>query len=368
LHSAARRGKLNHLNTPPFAANAQVPMTAAPSPSAVDPVCVEVTRGSAVESRHRARYAVVDAGGDVILSGGDVQADVLPRSAVKPLQALPLVETGAADAFGVSPVELALACASHNGEPEHAAAVEAWLARIGCGEADLVCGGHMPKSTTAARALIAGGQTFRRVHDNCSGKHTGFLTLARHLGAPTQGYETVTHPVQQRILGVLETMTGLADLTTRPHGTDGCGIPALAMPLGNLALAMARLGVPDDQPTARQTACARVRAAMAAHAWYIAGTNSGDTVLMQRLAPRVLVKSGAEGVQAACLPEAGLGVAVKISDGGARAAQVVLGALLRRLDVLAEADADALSAQVAPGIPDRRGRTVGTIRPAGDLA
>ena len=336
--------------------------------TAADPVCVEVTRGSAVESRHRARYAVVDAEGGVVLAGGDIQADVLPRSAIKPLQALPLAETGAVDAFDLTPRELAMACASHNGEPDHVATVEAWLARIGCAETDLVCGGHLPKDTKAQRALLESGQPARRVHDNCSGKHTGFLTLARHLGAPTQGYETATHPVQQHILGMLETMTGLANVTTRPHGTDGCGIPALAMPLGNLALAMARLGTPDDQPSERQTACARIRAAMAEHPWCIAGTGSGDTVIMQRLAPRVLVKSGAEGVQAACLPEAGLGIAVKIADGGARAAQVVLGALLRRLDVLGDADASALRDHVAPDVTDRNGRSVGTIRPVGDLA
>jgi len=333
-----------------------------------DELCVEVTRGSAVESRHRARYAVVDADGDVILAGGDVQADVLPRSAIKPLQALPLVESGAADAYAMTRAELALACASHNGEPEHVAAVEGLLERIGRGEGDLVCGGHPPKDGKAQRDLLASGQPHRRVHDNCSGKHTGFLTLARHLGAPTRGYETVTHPVQQRILGVLETMTGLADLTTRPHGTDGCGIPALAMPLGNLALAMARLGVPDDQPSARQAACARIREAMTAHPWCVAGTGGGDTAIMERLAPRVLVKSGAEGVQAACLPEAGLGIAVKIADGGARAAQVVLGALLRRLDVMGDADATALAEHIAPAVTDRHGRRVGAIRPAGALA
>jgi L-asparaginase II len=368
LHRAGRRGKLKRLNTPPFVERAQVPMTDDNPSATADPICVEVTRGAAVESRHRARYAVVDATGEVVIAGGDVQADVLPRSAIKPLQALPLVETGAADAFALSPMELALACASHNGEPDHVTAVEAWLARIGCSQGDLVCGGHLPKATSAARAVIASGQPYRRVHDNCSGKHTGFLTLARHLGAPTQGYEAVTHPVQQRILGVLETMTGLADLTTRPHGSDGCGIPALAMPLGNLALAMARLGVPDDQPTARQVACTRIRAAMAEHPWFIAGTDSGDTAIMQRLAPRVLVKSGAEGVQAACLPDAGLGVAVKIADGGARAAQVVLGALLRRLNVIGTDDSAALNAHFTPAITDRNGRTVGTIRPAGELA
>ncbi len=343
-------------------------MPATPSQHAEAPICVNVTRGSAVESVHRARFAVVDTQGQAVLAGGDIESDVLPRSAVKPLQALALVETGAADAFGLSETELALACASHAGEPQHVEAVEAWLGRIGCTEADLVCGGHPPNDEAARRALFAAGAPVRRVHDNCSGKHTGFLTLAQHLRAPTRGYAEAAHPVQQRVLGVLESMTGLADLPARPHGGDGCGIPAYGMPLGNLALGMARLGRPDDQPPGRQAACARIRAAMAAHPEMVSGTGRVDTRIMQRLAPAVLVKGGAEGVLAACLPGAGLGAAVKIADGGARAAPVVLGALLAKLDLLAGADAEALAPVVAPAVFDRNGTRVGALERAGPIA
>lgn len=331
------------------------------------PVLVEVTRGDAVESVHRGAFAVVDTEGRAVLAAGPIEADVFVRSAIKPLQALPLVETGAAEAYGLDNAEMALACSSHNGESGHVDEVESWLARIGCGERDLVCRGHPPHGEAARRAFFAAGETPRRVHDNCSGKHTGFLTLARQLGAATGGYNEITHPVQQRVLGVLEAMTGLDDLTRRPHGRDGCGIPALALPLGNLALAMARLGDPADQPEHRQTACTRVRRAMAAHPWLVAGTDRFCTDGMMRLAPHVLLKNGAEGVQVASLPNLGLGIAIKIADGASRAAPVVMGALLEKLQCLDIETATALAPHVRPAIADRTGRTVGEIRPCRDV-
>ncbi len=322
-----------------------------------NPVLAEVTRGTMVESRHRAALAVVDAAGKVILSAGDFEAPVYGRSAIKPLQALPLLETGAAEAYGLSDAEVALACASHSGEPRHVEAVAAWLKRIGCDPADLECGAHLPYNEAATVALLRAGAAPDNRHNNCSGKHTGFLTFARHLGLPTTGYIRYDHPVQQRILGVLEAMTGL-DLSAAPRGIDGCGIPVIAIPLGNMALAMARLADPRDQPEARQAACARIVKAMAAEPFMVAGSDCYCTRAMQMLGARALIKTGAEGVYCGAIPEAGLGFAIKADDGAGRAAEIVVGLVLKRLGVIGEAEAELL---VQP-IRNRAGVEVGQVR------
>ncbi|WP_090020829.1 asparaginase [Limimonas halophila] len=318
------------------------------SASAPNPVCVEVTRGARVESRHRAAVAVVDTDGRVVLRAGAVEAPVYPRSAIKPLQALPLVESGAAEALDVGDAELAVACGSHAGAREHVETVEGWLHRLGLGGGDLVCNAAAPP--------------LERLRDNCSGKHAGFLALARHLGAPTAGYAAFEHPVQQRVLGVLEQMTGLGDLTAHARATDGCGVPTIAFPLGNLALAMARLGDPDDQPDRRIAACARIRRAMAAHPAMVAGRGRAVTRVLDRLGEGAIVKGGAEGVMAGCCPDLGLGFAVKVDDGAARAANAIALALLDRLQRLTDADREALTDLLEPPVTTRAGERVGTIR------
>lgn len=335
--------------------------------SQANPVLVEIARGNTVESFHRAAFAVVDGEGRVVLSAGDIERPAFPRSAVKPLQALAMVESGAAEAYGLGEVELALACASHAGRPTHVTAVEAWLARIGCGGDDLECGAHLPGDAEAARALLASGGTARPVHNNCSGKHAGFLTLARHLGQPTQGYIDFAHPVQQRVLGILEQMTGLADLTRQPRGVDGCGIPTIAVPLGNLALAMARFSDSDDQPERRQAACARIRAAMAARPDLVAGPGRFCTEVMAVTGERALVKSGAEGVYTAALPKLGLGLAVKADDGAGRAAAAIMGRLLCRLEVLGPDEWQHLAGVLEPPVLNRAGAKVGVVRPVADF-
>jgi L-asparaginase II len=326
-----------------------------------NPLLVEVTRGPIVESRHRAAFAVADPGGTVVLHAGEIARPVYPRSAIKPLQALALVETGAADAFELGDAEIALACASHGGEPRHVDTVAAWLARIGCGVDDLECGAHMPSTERAMVDLVAGGGQPSALHNNCSGKHAGFLTVARHLGYTTAGYIAYEHPVQQRILGVLESMTG-RDLSEAPRGIDGCGIPTLGVPLGNLALAMARLAAPDDQPEARQAAAARVRRAMAAEPFLVAGSGRFCTRVMEQTGERALVQTGAEGVYCAALPELGLGVALKVDDGAGRAAEVLMGRLLLRLAALGGAEAEALAETLSPPVLNRAGGRVGELR------
>jgi L-asparaginase II len=335
-------------------------------PVAADSLLVEVTRGSQVESRHRAILAVVDTEGRLVLSAGDHERPVYARSAIKSLQAIALVESGAAETFDLSEEELALACASHSGEPRHVETATAWLHRLGLGVADLECGPQLPGYEPALYALLASGGRATAAHNNCSGKHSGFLTLARHLGAPTRGYSTYEHPVQQRILGVLEAMTGL-DLGDAPRGIDGCGIPVIGIPLGNMALAMARLGDPADQPEARQAACARIRRAVAAHPFMVAGTGRFDTRVMEATGEKALIKTGAEGVYCAAFPELGLGVALKVDDGAGRAAEVLMGRLLLHFGIVDQAQAAALGGLLTAPVLNRAGRVVGEVRSAAGI-
>ncbi|HMA14238.1 MAG: asparaginase [Bacteroidota bacterium] len=343
-------------DTPPKAAGSE----------AANPLLVEVTRGSQVESRHRAAVAVVDSEGKVVMQIGDTERPVYARSAIKSLQAIALVESGAADAFQVSEPELALACASHSGEARHVGAVTAWLGRIGLTVADLECGPQLPGYEPALIELLAGGGGASAAHNNCSGKHSGFLTLGRHLGVPTRGYVNYEHPVQQRILGVLEGMTGL-DLGRAPRGIDGCGIPVIGIPLGNMALAMARLGAPDDQPEARQAACRRLRRAVAAHPFMVAGSGRFDTRVMELTGEKALIKTGAEGVYCGAFPDLGLGVALKVDDGAGRAAEVLMGRLLARFGILSEEETAGLGGLFVTPILNRAGRLVGDVRPAAQI-
>jgi L-asparaginase II len=337
-------------------------------PDEADPVAVLVRRGDRIESVHRVAYAVADADGTVLQQEGDIGRPVFPRSAVKPLQALPLVESDAAARFALSERELALACASHGGEPMHTEIVAAWLARIGLDPSALECGAHAPAHEPTARQLIEQRRPPSPLHNNCSGKHAGMLTLALHLGAPIAGYIAPDHPVQQRISALLAAMS---DTRLAPPAVDGCGVPTHAMPLAGLATAMARLADPGpSSPGApgRAEACARVRAAMAGHPLLVAGSGRACSLIMAA-APGVLVKTGAEGVYVAALPERGLGLALKVADGASRAAVVALLALLARLGALDPAAPDpgaqtALGDLAAPVLRNHAGRGVGRIEPA----
>ena len=336
--------------------------------SSSNPVLIEAVRGDAVESVHRGSFAVVDAHGRVVMAVGDTETPVFPRSGIKPIQALALIETGAAKAFGLGHANVALACSSHNGEQTHTEIVENWLQRIGCTADDLVCGPSLPWTDEAKVKLSRSGEEPSTLHDNCSGKHTGFLTIAKHLGHPTLGYNRMDHPVQQRVIGIVEQMVGM-DLFDAPKGMDGCGIPTLAVPLGNLALAMARLGDPHDQPEDRQNACARIRTAMANEPYLIAGKNRFCTRVIDTLGQAALVKTGAEGVYCATLAELGLGIAIKIDDGARRAAEAVMMRLLMKLEVLTDRAIGRLLNLLEPPIFSRSGEMIGLLRaPHSDLS
>jgi len=298
-----------------------------------NPLIVEVTRGGMVESRHRGHCVVADRTGASVHAWGDGERLIYPRSAIKPLQALALIETGAADAFGLSDGELALAAASHSSTPDHVDAIAGWFKRLGLSESDLECAGHDPMNRDADKALIRTNRTPGALHNNCSGKHAGFLTTALHMGENTKGYSGPDHPVQKRLLDILSAMGGV-DLAATPRGVDGCGIPVIGMPLAALALALARMADPKDLDDARAGACARIIAAMTGNPNLVAGPGRFDTVTMRLGKGAFVVKAGAEGVYAGIVPGLGLGVALKIADGTKRAAEVAMAAVLSYLGVL----------------------------------
>jgi L-asparaginase II len=322
---------------------------------------VEVWRGGRVESRHRVAVCVVDAAGTLRAALGDVDRPIYPRSAIKPFQAVPLVETGAADRLGFSEAELALACASHSGRPEHTERVAALLQRLGLSEADLGCGPHEPIDREAACALCRAGTPPGRLHNNCSGKHAGMLALARDLGAPTAGYLEPRHAVQRHVLASVGAFCGV-DAQDRP-GIDGCSAPAPAMPLHALARGAARLADPDALGPARRDAVLRILRAMRAHPELVAGPCRADHDVM-RAVPEVITKTGAEGVFLLAVPQKRLGVAIKALDGADRAAETALLAVLDALGLLAPIDRTPLQHRLEPAICDRNGTPVGRIAPA----
>ncbi|HEY5337412.1 MAG TPA: asparaginase [Rhizomicrobium sp.] len=329
-----------------------------------NPILVEVTRGDLVESVHRGAVAIANAKGDTIFSLGEIEANVFPRSSLKMVQALPLVESGAADAFGLGPDLLALACASHSGEPMHTERVTAWLERIGCTEQDLACGAHPSRVEAVSEAMIARGEKPTRIFNNCSGKHTGFLTVCRRWDIATQGYEKHDHPLQVAIakaLGELAAIDGEI-----PYGIDGCVAPAFALPISAFARVLAQYADPSAQAKPRADAMKRLVAAMTAHPELVAGTGRADTVLMRAANGRAAIKAGAEGYFAAIVPEAGLGIAVKCDDGAGRAAETVIAAILDRLGVIGN-DKAAHDIIRAP-ILNTRAAIVGERRPAPALA
>ena len=337
----------------------------APDPAA--PYLAEATRGSIVESRHPGIAVVVEADGAVVHHWGDVDQPIYPRSAIKALQALAFVETGAADAFNCSDTEIALAGASHFGMAMHTAPVAAWLDRVGLAAADLECGPHYPTDRAAANDLVATGKRPTPLHNNCSGKHAAMLTTARHMGEPTAGYIRADHPVQRRVTALLSEMYDV-DLDTASFGTDGCSIPTIAVPLRNIAYAMARLAAPDTLPPARAAAARRVFAAITGAPAMTARPGFFDTEVMLATAGAVLVKTGAEGVYCAAVPGRRLGVALKILDGAPRAARVATAAVLRHIGVIDHATAARLADHLTVPLRNHNRIRVGEVRPGACLA
>jgi len=322
-----------------------------------NPVLVEVMRGTVVESRHAGAIAVAVASGRLVLALGDTTRPIFPRSAVKALQAIPLVESGGADAFGLGDAELAVACASHSGDRVHIEAVRSLLDKAGLDESYLACGAHWPVSDTAFRELMQGGERPRAIHNNCSGKHAGMLAAAVHLGLDPRGYERPDHGLQVMIAGIISEICGVR-LSRDGIGIDGCSVPTWALPLAALARGFARFGTGTGLSATRARAAERLRRACFNLPVLVAGEGRFDTVAMGALAPAVFVKGGAEGVHCAALPELGVGIALKVDDGAKRGTERALAEVLAALVPGART---ALAGQLEGELLNWRGLRVGRI-------
>lgn len=328
-----------------------------------NPVLAENLRGDLVENRHRGAIAVCDTRGRLVHSWGDINALVYPRSAVKLIQALPLVESGAADHFELDDTLLALSCSSHSAEPQHTEVLESWLRRLDLDENALECGPHAPLHAPTAESLLLQHRACGRIHNNCSGKHTGMLTTCRFLGDETHGYIERDHPAQQRWFDSLGEMADI-DLRNQPWNRDGCGIPVIALPLCALATAFARVAAPDELPNSRADAIDRLATAVAANPVMIAGSGRLGSDIIKLSGRRTLVKSGADGVYTAALQEKGLGVALKIDDGNGAAAEVVMLSILRHLGGLHDDELALLDGRCRVPITNTRGVVTGHLQAA----
>ncbi len=323
-----------------------------------NPILVTLTRGAITESVHRGAFALVDDSGKTRLAVGDVLRPIYPRSAVKPLQALSLVESGAADHWHLGDAELAVACGSHSGETRHLKVIREWLARVGLNEEHLECGPHLPLSGIATSRLRVDAASPRRIHNNCSGKHAGLLSTAVYRAEVTRGYLHREHPVQRRVSQVLSQVTS-AELVKAPVGVDGCGIPVIGLPLNALALGMARFGTGASLGAARSRSARRLYQAMVREPFMVAGTGRWSTTAIEIGEGQFAVKTGAEGVCCAIVPSLGLGIALKIDDGAARAAEAVMSELLARFAGLKEHTIEKLLTLGQPILYNAAGEAIG---------
>lgn len=325
------------------------------------PVLVEVTRGPVVENRHRASVAIASAAGEIVDGWGGIESPVLPRSSIKIVQALPLVESGAADAARLNSEHLALACASHQGAAIHTERIADWLAALGMGEGALLCGPQPPRDPV----VKARDRTPTRLLNNCSGKHTGFLTLSQHLGADPRGYLDPAAAVQSAVAEAFSAMTGAEPPLT--FGFDGCSAPNFAAPLSGIARAMAQLADPERLGGVRGAAAERLVAAMRAHPLLVSGEGRACAALSGATGGRVVVKTGADGVFTGIDPESKLGFCLKIDDGDAAAAEALCAAVLVRIGAAA-ADDPAIRRYTHAEIRNWNGEITGHRRAVLDAA
>jgi L-asparaginase II len=320
----------------------------------------EIHRGPVVESLHHGIAVVMDSNGRQVLAMGDPAFVTFPRSSLKPYQAVALVETGAADALGLSEEHLALSCASHGAEDFQVALVRDWLARMGLTESALVCGPDMPRAAADQAKIYRAGGDRSRIYHNCSGKHCGFLSVAQKLGAPVAGYDDLAHPTQKLYLEILSELLG-SDAGRLQAGVDGCGLPALALSIEAMAQAAARWAARKVASPARRTAIERLQTAIAKYPDHLSGRDQATSRIVRATNGRVLLKGGAEGFVVGFVPDQGLGIAVKLADGAGRATMGIFAALLGRLGLLDAAATAALVQAVEGDIKDSNGKTVGRI-------
>ncbi len=294
-----------------------------------NPVLAQTIRGNWVENLHRGAYAIVDAQGRVIASAGNIERPIFPRSAIKSMQALPIFLREAEQLFHHSEEELALACASHHGESEHVETVNTLLTRLGLSAADLECGAHPPTNAAARDALRKTGIEPSPLHNNCSGKHGGMLSVALAMGIPTSGYVEREHAVQKAVRAAVETVIG-EELTEDRCGTDGCSIPTFAAPLRAFAFGFARMATGEGLSPELASGAQKLFDAATAHPHLVAGTGHPDTLLMRAFGGRLMQKVGAEGVQCGAIRDKGWGYALKCDDGNLAASQAMLAMILLR--------------------------------------
>jgi L-asparaginase II len=323
---------------------------------------VLVYRGEYLESTHEVHIAVVDAEGELLYSYGNPNRFTFPRSSMKPFQAVQILETGAAEAFDYSAAEISLSCASHSGEPFHRSTVLGILDRIGLGEDNLQCGTHLPRDMEGYKQLIREGKDVTPVFNNCSGKHSGMLASAIHMNEDVSSYRDINHPLQQRILDVIE------DICSFPKeqieiSVDGCGVPVHQLPLRNTALGFARLAKPEVLLDEKRAAALKIiRDAMVEHPEMVGGTNRFDTDLMRVYNGRLVAKAGAEAVQCIGDLETGIGIAIKVEDGSPRATSVVAMEVLRQLGIGDEAIFSQLEEYVHAPVLNARKDKIGVIK------
>jgi len=323
---------------------------------------VEVVRGELVEARHPVHAVVTDPDGRILAAVGEPGLRTSYRSAAKPFQALPLAEEGVADTLGFTEAELALCCASHQGEPAHVDGALSILAKAGLDETALRCGPHPPFAESEARALVARGEQPRPIHNNCSGKHAGMAAFAVAMGWSPEDYHHLDHPVQQRMLGEVARWSRLTPAQI-DVGVDGCGVPCFGLTLRDMAASFARLTAAADggEPAGR------IVAAMTRHPFMVAGTGRVCTDAMMQAQGRAFLKLGAEGLYCGGLPGKQWGFAVKIGDGARRAVDVAVIRVLECLGALDEHQVEALQHHGHPRLKNTRGEIVGEIRAAFDL-
>jgi L-asparaginase II len=326
-----------------------------------NPILAEMIRGNWVENRHRGAFVVTDAGGRIIASAGDIERAIFPRSAIKSMQALAMVTSGAIDKFQLKDEELALSCASHQGEEFHVAGVTSFLGHIGLAPTDLECGAHAPSYAPAREKLRDSGAHPTALHNNCSGKHSGMLAVAEALGVPTAHYVDRDHPVQRAVRAGIELVIG-QPLSIDRCGTDGCSIPTWAAPLRAFARGFARMASGEGLPSDIASAAHRIFDAATAHPHLVGGTGSLDTDVMRAFGGRLFQKGGAEGVQCGAIRNKGWGYALKVDDGNMSASHAMVATLLLAISDPDDAQRIVLERFATQTIRNVRGTEVGTLR------
>lgn len=331
-------------------------------------IVAEITRGEVVESRHHGFIVAADGDGKIVARSGDVENCVTyMRSAAKPIQAINVIASGAADRFGFTDRELAIMCASHYGEEGHRQTVYGMLEKIGCSVSDLVCGATLSLRQAYMEEQLREKMPMDATCSDCSGKHCGFLAVCKLKGYPTQGYNRPDHPMQREVLHVMSRMSSVPEERI-PLGVDGCSVPVHALPLINMAVAYARFSTPEQLEEPYRSACRRLYGAMNAHPWMVAGTGGFCTAFMENTGGRFCGKGGAEGIFCVGVKDRNLGIVVKIEDGCSRAIPPVVLSVLERLGLMGREELESLRGFALPAITNDPGDSVGRILPCFDLS